>query len=109
MRGGCGYFAKEILSLSQISETDANVNLVGMDCAAVQSESVVATCIQEDVLAVPGENSDIEAASSSTTTYNAVANFQVGSSGGEINTGDLFKTVLITNLGFTITTCNCSK
>ena len=86
-RGGCCDFAEETLPLSQISETDpANVNQVAVQSDQPLKESLGTTCIEEDVRAIPGENYDIEAASSSTTTYNAVTNFQVGSS--EMNTGD---------------------
>ena len=86
--GGIDFAEETGLSLSQMSETDANVNLVGMDCEQPLKESADATCIQEDDLAMPAETCDIEAASSSTTTYNAVTNFQVGSGDSEMNTGD---------------------
>ena len=89
--GGCCDFAEETLPLSQLSETDpANVNQVAVQSDKPLKESAGATCIEEDVRAIPGENYDIEAASSSTTTYNAVTNFQVGSSGSEMNTGDFW-------------------
>ena len=88
---GCCDFAEETLPLSQLSETDpANVNQVAVQSDQPLKESEGTTCIEEDVRAIPGENCDIEAASSSTTTYNAVTNFQVGSSGSEMNTGDFW-------------------
>ena len=93
-KGGCSDFAEETLPLSHKSETDANVNLVGVESDQSLQEIVVATCLKEDVLAVPRDNCDTEAASSSLTTYNAVTNFQVGPS--ERNTGE--NSCLDTNL-----------
>ena len=103
MNSGGGY--SDFFPLSHIGETD--VNLIGMDCVAVQSEQSLKQSVkavkedvkdvkavkEEDVLALAlGENCDcIETAgcSSSTTTYNTVANFKVGCTGCEImNTGE---------------------
>ena len=94
--GACRELAEESLSLSRISETEANAKLNGMGCGVVESKQLLqesapdcdATHREADVLA-KSESCDLDeaTASSSTTTYNAVGNFQVGCD-NESNTGE---------------------
>ena len=94
--GECNELAEETLC---ISEREANTKLIGMGCGGVQSAQLLqenapicdATPREVDVLA-KSESFDLEAAaSSSTTTYNAVGNFQVGISNNEMNTGEEYE------------------
>ena len=88
--------AEESLSLSNIRKMETNTNLNGTGCGVksgllLQESAPDCDATSREVplaLVEKSENCDLEAtASSSTTTYNAVGNFQVGCD-NEINTGE---------------------